>query len=290
MLVDITRQYTTLKPFLFAVAYNMTGQVQEAEDIVQDTFTDILTRQPTEIQNLKSFLTRIVINKAIDRLNALKKQRESYPSMWLPEPYISQSQSNEDTDILPYVFLHIMEELNALERAIYILREAFDYSYDDISVLTGTTAENCRQVLHRTKLKLKTPRALNIAKTRTRENEKILHEFLKACLDKDATQLAKLLKEDVVLFSDGGGKVRAARRTLSGISGVAKFLLGIARKTFEKWSTAKTISVNGAPALLVPDEDGVYMILIPQIQENKMVQIFIMRNPDKIYLKKSVTN
>ncbi len=152
--MNLTDQYTTLKPFLFAIAYNMTGQVQEAEDIVQDAFTDVLIKQPEAVRNPKSFLTRIVMNKAIDRLGVLKKERAHYPALWLPEPYITQRHGHDSTDILSYAFLHLLEALNPLERAVFILREAFDHSYEDIAELCGITVENCRQVLHRAKSKV----------------------------------------------------------------------------------------------------------------------------------------
>lgn len=287
--MDLSVHYTQLKPFLFAIAYNMTGQVQEAEDIVHDAFADVLTKQNDGVRNAKSFLTRIVMNKAIDRLNYLKKERERYPSLWLPEPYITQGQGNDQTDILPYAFLHLMEELNPLERAVFILRQAFDYSYEDISALCDTTPENCRQLLHRAKLKVKPTNGLDLAKPRNEANEKILKEFLNACLTNNAAALKELLKEDVVIYSDGGGKVVAARRILTGIERVRKFILGIARKTLGIWSEATIVQVNQTPGLLMPDENGIYMVLVPEFHDDKVVSIFIVRNPDKISLPKVVT-
>lgn len=280
---DLSQHYTTLKPFLFAVAYNMTGEVQEAEDLVQDAFEDVLKRQQTEVKSAKSYLTRIVMNKAIDRLGRLKKQREEYPALWLPEPFITETEAGENRDILSYAFLHLMDELNPLERAVFILREAFDHPYEEIATICDATVDNCRQILHRAKTKLRDPKSLKPAVNAER-NQKVLQEFLKACLSEDTTALSVLLKDDVLLYSDGGGKVVAARRILEGISGVSKFLLGIARKTFEKWSSANRITVNGEPALIMPDENGIYMVLIPFLEDGKVVKLFLMRNPDKIFL------
>lgn len=285
--MSITSHYISLKPYLFSIAYNMTGQVQEAEDIVQDAFEDVLKKQRNDVQNVKSYLTRIVMNKAIDRLSHLKRQRETYPGPWLPEPYITQSDSPHH-DILPYAFIHVMEELNSVERAVFILRESFDYPYEEIAEICGLTVDNSRQVLHRAKQKLKRP--LSPSATINREaNEKILQEFLKACLSRDTTKLSELLKEDVLLYSDGGGKVVAARKILEGIASVAKFLLGISSKTFDKWSAARSISVNNGRALVVPDENGIYMVLIPHFEDGKLLKIFLMRNPDKIFYENPVT-
>lgn len=286
--MNISLQYQELKPFLFTIAYNMTGQVEEAEDIVQDTFQDTLTKSEMDILNVKSYLTRIVINKAIDRLALLKKQRENYPSLWLPEPYISAEENTSDVDILPYAFVRLMEDLNPIERAVFILRESFDYSYHEIAVLCETTAENCRQLLHRAKLKVKRP-VVSGSEIKKDLNKKVLQEFLKACMNNDTIALSSLLKEDIQLYSDGGGKVVAARRILEGIFHVGKFLFGIIRKAFDQWSAAKVVTVNNQPALLMPDENGIYMVLILEFDRGKVVTIFIVRNPDKIFLKNSVT-
>ena len=265
----------------------MTGQVQEAEDIVQDAFEDVLKKPRADVQNVKSYLTRIVMNKAIDRLSHLKKQRENYPGPWLPEPLMTEP-DGASHDILPYAFLHLMEELNSVERAVVILRESFDYSYEDIAAICELSVDNCRQILHRSKQKLKRPLSIDV-KRGDAANDKILQEFLKACLSNDTTKLSALLRQDVLLYSDGGGKVVAARKILEGIESVAKFLFGISRKTSEKWSVARSISVNGEPALAMPDEAGVYLVLIPCIEDGKVLKIFLMRNPDKIFLKNPVT-
>ncbi|HEU5147619.1 MAG TPA: sigma-70 family RNA polymerase sigma factor [Chryseosolibacter sp.] len=285
--MTITSHYSSLKPYLFSVAYNMTGQVQEAEDIVQDAFEDVLRKERADVQNVKSYMTRVVVNKAIDRLSHLKKQREIYPGPWLPEPYITPSDSAHH-DILPYAFIHLMEELNSVERAVFILRESFDYPYEEVAEICGLTVDNSRQVLHRAKQKLKRPLSAS-ATTNRQANGKILQEFLKACLSRDATKLSELLKEDVLLYSDGGGKVVAARKILEGIASVAKFLFGISSKTFDKWSAARSVSVNNGRALVVPDENGIYMVLIPHIEDGKLLKIFLMRNPDKIFYENPVT-
>lgn len=286
--MSLQLQYASLKNYLFAIAYNMTGEVQEAEDIVHDAFEDVLRKDQADIRNAKSFFTRIVLNKAIDRLAVLKKQREQYPATWLPVPDISDTDTSRESDILPYVFLHLMEELNPLERAVFILREAFDYEYEDIAALCGITTDNCRQLLHRARAKVKEPKVPTSAASKD-ASEKLLQEFLEACLQRDASRLSALLKEDVVLYSDGGGKVVAARRILEGISSIAKFIFGVVRKTMDNWSAAKKIFVNGEPALLMPDKDGVYLVLIPYIADGKVVRIFMMRNPDKIILRNPVT-
>jgi len=286
-MTDIAYKYTSFKPYLFAIAYNMTGQVHEAEDIVQDAFEDILRKKDLNIQNAKSYLARIVVNKSIDRLASLKKAREQYPAHWLPEPLIAEPEDPEHSDILPYAFLYLAEALNPVERAVFILRESFDHSYEEIAALCDITTDNCRQILHRARVKVN-----KLASERAPEgqtDEQLLGEFLKACLTGDATRLSELLKEDVVLYSDGGGKVPAARKILKGVSKVSKFLYGVISKTFEKWSGARQVRVNNQPALLVPEDNGIYMILIPHPEGGRLSKLFIMRNPDKIILGIPVT-
>lgn len=286
--MDINSHYKSLKPYLFVTAYNITGQVHEAEDIVQDTFEDVLKKPEQNVQNAKSYLTRIVINKSIDRLNTLKKDREKYPTLWLPEPYITESENAHYADILPYAFLYMIERLNPVERAVFILRESFGKSYDEIASLCDVTTDNCRQILRRARVKMKqavqSPR-----ESQEPSSEHLLQEFLSACLTNNTSKLSELLKQDVLLYSDGGGKVVAARRILEGFSNVTKFLNGIIRKTFDKWSGARKIIVNNQPALLMSDDNGIYMVVIPQVEGGMLARLFIMRNPDKIFFSDPVT-
>jgi RNA polymerase sigma-70 factor (ECF subfamily) len=142
--------------------------------------------------------------------------------------------------------------------------------------------------LHRAKTKVKQAPASGRARE-AQSDEQLLQEFLKACLTHDATRLSELLKDDVVLYSDGGGKVVAARKILEGISNVTRFLYGIIRKTFDKWSGARQVFVNNEPALLMPDDNGIYMVLIPQTDGKKLSKLFIMRNPEKIFINNPVT-
>lgn len=281
--MNIGHEYIRLKNYLFVVAYNMVGEVGESEDIVQDAFEDVLRQGNKEINNHKSFLTRIVVNKSIDRLSRLKKARENYPNTWLPEPFVTESVSEEHADILPYAFLYLLEELNPIDRAVFILRESFDESYDNIAALCGISAENCRQILHRTKAKLQV--SLQKSQVRhTQESSSLLQEFLNACISRDKARLESLLKADIELYSDGGGKVVAARKVLHGLSSVVKFIEGIIGKAFDKWSKARQVFVNNEPALLVPDEKGVYMLIMFSAKDGRFGRLFMMRNPDKIIL------
>ena len=286
--MDITSHYISLKPYLFATAYNMTGEVHEAEDIIQDAFEDVLKKKDKDIKNAKSYLTRIVINKSIDRLKDLKAAREHYPALWLPEPLITDTDSPHKTDVLPYAILYLIEVLNPIERAVFILRESFGESYDEIAALCGITTDNCRQILHRAKAKIKGG-SLSSDVTEEKRNNLLIQEFLKACVTQNTGTLTELLRQDIVLYSDGGGKVVAARKILEGASNVAKFLSGVIRKAFDKWKGARQILVNNEPALMMPDDNGVYMVVIPEVYGGKLAKLFIMRNPDKIFLKDSVT-
>lgn len=279
--MELSQNYLALRPYLLAVAYNMTGQVHEAEDIVQDAFEDLLTGSAAEIKSLKSYLTRIVINKSVDRVTRLKKERETYPGIWLPEPFLSQTENDVNADVLPYAFLHLLENLNPLERAVLILREAFNHDYEDIADVCGISVDNCRQILHRAKPKLKARVKPNAD---TAETDRMMQAFLQACLDQDTERLSQMLREDVQLYSDGGGKATAARNILDGITDVGKFILGVARKTSSLWSGARTVFVNGEPGLLMADENGVYMVMMIKTTGDRIETIFTMRNPEKIFL------
>lgn len=201
---------------------------------------------------------------------------------------MTESEYSQYADMLPYAFLYLMELLNPMERAVFILRESFGKSFDEIASLCGISDDNCRQILHRARMKIKQAPQFRRAGNEPL-SEQLLQEFLTACLTNNTTKLSELLKEDVTLYSDGGGKVVAARKILEGFSSVTRFLTGVIRKTFEKWSGARRIFVNNQPALLMPDQDGIYMVVIAQNEGGKLSKLFIMRNPDKIFFSGTVT-
>src|ERR1044072_5119885 len=154
--MNLAEKYVALRSYLWTIAYDMTGEIQEAEDIVQDGFEIISGLKEEAVNNPKAYFTRIIINKSIDRQKELQKQRTNYTGTWLPEPYITFGDEPLNESILPYAMMHLAEQLNPVERAVFILREAFSYSYAEIAEFCDLTEANCRQLLHRANGKIKT--------------------------------------------------------------------------------------------------------------------------------------
>ncbi|AHM61336.1 RNA polymerase, sigma-24 subunit, ECF subfamily protein [Flammeovirgaceae bacterium 311] len=278
--------YTKYRPYLFSVAYNILGEIQEAEDLVQDAFVEVLKMERGEVKNIKPYLTRVVANKSIDRLHALKKQRELYPGTWLPEPLITPTEGSHQEGILQYEVLHALDQLNPTERAAFVLRTAFDYPYQELAQICNTSEANCRQLVSRSRQKVADEVKTSPPHTADQQPlQQLMEAFLQSCAEGNPEQLTRLLKKDIALYSDGGGKAAAALNVLYGHEVVSKFLIGVTRKKLEQQLTLQQLKVNNLPAVLfsvngVPDS-----LLYINRDGSLLSQIFIMRNPDKIILQ-----
>lgn len=278
-----------LRPYLFAVAYNILAEVQEAEDIVQESFEYYLSLKENYVKVPKSYLTRVVANKSIDRLKILKKQRESYPGIWLPEPYIHETRSEDmaDEGIMNFEVLDALKSLNAVERAVFVLREAFNVPYSEVALICNVTTANCRQILKRTRQKIASPKAKKDV-----PDVEIIHlmeNFLQAIIDEDLSVLTRLLKEDIVLYSDGGGKATAALHPLINKNIVTKFLFGLGRKNRDSPFTISFIRVNHQLGVLLSTSRGPENIMTFEVEQNSINKIYIIRNPDKLFFAKELS-
>lgn len=271
------------RPLLFSLAYDILGEVQEAEDIVQDVFETWFSKRP-EVRFPKAYLSRAVVNKAIDRLEALKKAREIYKGPWLPVPIVSDSANPDERqsgDPLPYALLNVLEKLNPVERAAFILRQAFDFPYSEISEMCDVPEDNARQLVHRAREKLQ--------KSRTRyeapvaERQKLLNAFLDACVRQDASTLKSILHEDVVMYTDGGGKVNAAVVPVHGPEKIINFLANVLKGALDAFEV-RPVRVNGsAGALLINRANGkTDTVCTLETDGQRITGLFFVRNPDKI--------
>lgn len=277
--------YTKYRSYLFNVAYNILGEIQEAEDLVQDAFEVVLSSNGSGIKNIKPYLTRVVANKAIDRLHALKKYREHYPGTWLPEPLIAPAEAPVREGVLQYEVLHALQQLNPTERAAFVLRTAFDYPYRELSLVCNTSEANCRQLVRRARQKVSEQvKTFRQEATDPKPLQQMIDAFLQACQQENPDQLAQFLKKDIALYSDGGGKAAAALNVLYGPEVVSKFLLGITRKKLQQQLSLRQVQVNGFHAVLFLVDDVPDSVLYLQSEGSLLSQIFIMRNPDKIIL------
>lgn len=261
----------------------MTGVVEEAEDIVHEVYEKWLKVKRNEVENLKAYLGRMVVNQSINRLNELKLQREQYTGFWLPEPFITM-EVNEEAPSIDFGLLMLLEKLNPMERAVFILRESFSEGYDTIAELTGESEQNCRQLLHRSREKIRAsaPRSVEPHKHRA-----LTEAFLMALYKQDRSALESLLKRDIELYSDGGGKKAAALKPLFGVDKVVKFLLGVV-KLEEENSAAYNFRpgfFNGGPAMLLFNAEQLDSAFTIQFDDEGISHLLYVRNPDKLKIR-----
>ncbi len=278
--------YSRYRPYLFSVAYNILGEIQEAEDLVQDAFMHVLQQGTSNINNIKSYLTRVIANKAIDRLHILKKQREQYPGTWLPEPLITEPESLPQEGILQYEVLHALQQLNPVERAVFVLRSAFTYPYKELSLMCNTTETNCRQLVRRARQKISVQvKTTPPPAADQKPFQQFIDIFLQSCVAGDPKKLADYLKKDIALYSDGGGKAQAAVNVLWGKEVVSKFLTGITKKKLQHPLSLQYVQVNGRPAVVLFLNGLIDSVVYLNNDDKLLSQIFIIRNPDKIIFK-----
>lgn len=273
------------RPLLFSLAYDILGDVQEAEDIVQDIFETWFSKE-RDVQHPKAYLSRAVVNKSIDRLEALKKERELYKGPWLPVPVVSEIADPADkqvADPLPYALLNLLEKLNPVERAAFVLRHAFDYPYHEISDMFDIPEENARQLVHRAQDKLQRPRVRYEATVEDRQ--RLLNAFLEASAKRDATALKEILHNDAIMYTDGGGKVSAAVVPVRGSEKIINFVLNVLKGLKDVFEM-KPVIVNGsAGVVLINKTTGTTdTICTLETEGDRITGLYFVRNPEKIVL------
>jgi RNA polymerase sigma-70 factor, ECF subfamily len=270
----------------FAVSYRMLGSVVEAEDVAQEALLR-LTEQGDAPNEPAAWVTTVATRLSIDHLRLARVRRESYVGPWLPEPLVidparGPSEQAELADAVSQALLVALEQLTPLERAAFVLREVFDYDYARIAEVVGRSEASCRQLVARARkhVRADSPRF----DVDPDHGQALLERFLDAAEDGDVAALEAMLAEDVVLYGDGGGKVKAATEPLTGVSEVARFLVEIARARralgeFE----LELVSVNGQPGRVLRDaERRVWDVLSIDVVGGRIDAVRIVRNPDKL--------
>ena len=282
--------FQTHRPALFAVAYRMLGSATDAEDVLQDAWLRFAAARPSDLRSAKAYLTTIVTRLCLDRLKSARATREEYVGPWLPEPVVTGDQTGPERSLaqaesVTLAFMVLLETLSPEERAVFLLREVFDYEYDEIADMLETSGANCRQLFHRAKGRI----AERKPRFRAAMDEKrpLVERFVRAFSEGNEAGLTAVLAEDIGLWSDGGGKVLAARRPIFGREQVVRLLLGIRRTASAvgvplESVTLDIVEVNGEPALLLRVAgrlDGVYVMAV---EEGAITAIRVVRNPDKL--------
>jgi len=274
----IFEQYRRL---LFAIAYRMLGSATDAEDVVQDCFVRWL-QSGQSADSPKSYLSSVAVNLCIDRLRSARARREVYVGPWLPEPIaVDQPELGESvalTESLSFAFLQMLERLNPVERAVFLLREVFEYGYDEIAAAVGKSEANCRQIHHRARQRIGDRPRFRVS---YQEHERITAEFLHAAATGDVARLAALLAEDVVFTGDGGGKVRTALKEVRGRANVTRGVFG-GLKWMPGGIQTRLITANGQPAILVHVDGEPVQVVLLEVQDGQIRRINAVLNPDKL--------
>src|SRR6187402_447930 len=269
------------RPLLFSIAYRMLGSASEAEDVVQDAWLRARADQQADVRSPRAYLTTIVTRLCIDHLRSAERTRMEYPGPWLPEPLAEPNQeSAELASSLTTAFLVLLEQLAPTERAVFLLREVFEFDFDEIARSVGKSEANTRQIFTRARGRLRDRRPRFPASRR--ETEEIVRRFRDACVTGNVEDFMALLHADATFVSDGGGKATAATRPLLGADRIAKFVLGYAAKLQWSESDFQLVTINGAPGLLMRHPiagDGTYSF---DIADGRIHAIYVVRNPDKL--------
>jgi RNA polymerase sigma-70 factor (ECF subfamily) len=273
---------------LFAIAYRMLATASDAEDVVQDAWLRLAAVDRRTVESPQALATTIVTRLCLDRLKSARSRREQYVGPWLPEPVLTDDTSPdallERAESVTLAFLLLLDTLSAEERAVFVLKELFEFDHTEIGRMLGVTPANSRQLLHRAKAKVREQR------TSTREavdaRRAVAERFARALHDGNADVLTQLLTADCVLVSDGGGKAAAARRPLHGRDDVLRLLVGL-RRSAEAMGLAGAVSlhlatVNAEAAVVVRLHGKVDGVFVLSIADERITNLRVIRNPDKL--------
>ena len=278
-----------LRPAAFAIAYRMLGSVAEAEDIVQEALLRLhrALEQGERISSPRAYLATVTTRLALDELRSARARREHYVGEWLPEPIVTDPGEDpaaraEMADSLSLAFLVVLESLSPDQRAALLLRDVFDYGYDEIAALIGTSVANARQLAARARRQV-AERRPRFAASREQRDE-LARRFFAAAHQGDLGALEALLAQDVVLHGDGGGKVPALARSLHGRSRVARTLLAWARQGLRvSGAVLHQVEVNGQPGALLLDGTGKLIgVMALDIAGGQIQAVSAIVNPDKL--------
>ena len=273
------------RSLLFAIAYRMLGSVADAEDMLQETFIRWQQAPEQEIRSPRAFLVTIISRLCISHLQSARARREEYVGQWLPEPVVTAPGSDPLENLrvdesLSVAFLLMLERLTPVERAVFLLREVFEYEYPELAAVLGENEANCRQILHRARQHVTAARPR--FKASQQEKSDLLKRFLQATRNGDLEGLVGLLASDVVLHSDGGGKAVGAPNLIRGARNVARGALGTLQKLMPKNLVIRLAQVNGQPGIVSYLDGKPYSVLTLEAGEGHIQRIYVVTNPEKL--------
>jgi len=279
---DDDRGFAEHRGLLFTVAYEMLGSAADAEDVVQESWLRWAGVDHAEVMDPRAYLVRIATRLSLNRLRTLSRRREAYVGPWLPEPLLTAPDIADDValaDSVSTAMLLVLETLAPVERAVFVLREVFDLPYDEIAAALDKSPDAVRQTALRARrhVAARRPRR-SVERT---ESLRVIESFLTAASSGELQPLMDVLAPDVVLLSDGGGVVSAARRPVTGRDNVARFLDGIARKGAAD-AEVDVVWVNGLPAIRAHRDGQVVTVVTLAVEAGLVSGVYVVVNPDKL--------
>jgi RNA polymerase sigma-70 factor (ECF subfamily) len=280
--------FETYRTYLFSIAYRMLGSAMDAEDMVQETYLRYQAAKPETIHSLKAYLTTILTRLCMDQLQLARRKREVYVGPWLPEPILTEETPEaanpekrvETEESISLAFLVLLEQLQPFERAVFLLREVFEYEFAEIATMLDKSEAACRRSFSRAKLHLRAHRPRFPASPQI--HQQLLSGYFQAVQTGEMTPLMNLLSEDVILWADGGGKVKqAALRPIRGRDAVARFSLGTKRFWPEN-SRVELEEVNGQAAMIIRAGGQAFAVLTIEVEQGQIQAIRIIANPEKL--------
>jgi RNA polymerase sigma-70 factor, ECF subfamily len=267
---------------LIGIAYRLLGSMWDAEDVVQDAYLRWLHADREHVRSPRAFLITVVTRLALDHHKSARVKRETYVGPWLPEPVTTAELGPLDTaeirDTVSFATLHLLERLAPPERAVFILREAFGLSYEEIAEVVETSVVNCRQMYSRASVRVNEPRIRFEVNLELRR--RLVREFLQAASTGDLQALQHLLHDDVIAYVDGGGRVRAALRPILGRENAIRFMSGLVTRFGVEHS--QIVELNGESAVITRMANGTQVVLF-DIVDGLIRQVFVISNPDKLH-------
>ncbi|MEO3884537.1 RNA polymerase sigma-70 factor [Nonomuraea sp. B5E05] len=277
-----TEVFLAHRNLLFTVAYEMLGSAADAEDALQETWLRWVKVDLGQVSDQRAYLVRVVTRRSLDRLRTMRRRKEDYVGSWLPEPLLTAPDVAEDVELAESVsmaLMLVMETLSPTERAVFVLREVFGVSHEEIAAAVGKTPVTVRQIAHRARrhVDARRPREV-VSPSQTRA---ALESFQRALETRDLQGLLDVLAPQVVLVSDGGGVKQAAPQPITGADKVARMIvngLGKARIAL----TSEPTLVNGNPALLLRVDDEIDGVIAVRVEDARITGLYYVRNPQKL--------
>lgn len=277
-------RFTVLRPLLFTIAYEILGSATESDDVLQESYLRWAEVDLAGVRDTKSYLAQLVTRQALNSLRAEARRREEYIGPWLPEPLLLDAKDASSDVMLAesvsMAMMVVLETLSPDERAVFVLREVFGFSHDEIASAIGKSAAAVRQMAHRAREHVQSRRK-RFEPVDPSTSVQITTQFFTAAATGDLETLMTMLAPDVVWTADSDGKVSAARRPVLGAANVARLVMGLVRAAGTQGRVEPAI-YNNAPAMILYLGDKLEGVVIVEVIDSQVTNFYAMRNPDKL--------